>query len=35
MSLALQGVIELLKLNNGPESAFRTCVDVFVSLQLH
>ena len=35
MSLTLQEVVTLKKLNSGLESAFRTCVDVFVSVQLH
>lgn len=35
MSLTLQEVIALKKLNSGLESAFRTCVDAFVSVWLH
>lgn len=35
MSLTLQEILALKKLNSGLETAFRTCVDMFVSVQLH
>lgn len=35
MSLTLQEFTALKKLNSGLESVFRTCVDAFVSVQLH
>lgn len=35
MSLTLQEVTALKKLNSWLESAFKACVDAFVSVQLH
>lgn len=35
MSLTLQEVFALKRLNSGLETAFRTCVGMFVSVQLH